>query len=402
MQKQPEQNMLRHNVQQKPLHRTYTCKAPAPDVRPFYGRKHTSAAGLLLILFLLASLTLTGCGTAAGAMTDEETPGGKTTLSQDRADSGTASEQPTSGAQEGVSGSRGETGSQTQTGGSASSGQEETAGSAGGRETNYEFRMPEAPGETVLKGVDSYVDISNTANGYVTACYQGEAELAKLQLTGPDENVYTYNLMPDEPDVFPLTAGDGTYTVAILEQVYDDKYSYVLFDEAEVKLEDEFQPYLYPNQYVKYEADDAVTLFGEQLSEQSVDDLDYLQRVYHYVIENITYDTELAENLPKRYLPVPTETLESGTGICFDYAALMAALLRSQNIPVKLVVGYSGTVYHAWISVYLDEIGWVDNIIEFDGSSWSLMDPTLAANNRAEFVSEYIGDGDNYLEKYWY
>ena len=61
----------------------------------------------------------------------------------------------------------------------------------------------------------------------------------------------------------------------------------------------------------------------------------------------------------------------------------MSAMLRSQRIPTKLEVGYSGDVYHAWISCYVDEIGWVDNIIEFDGKNWSIMDPTLAANNSA-------------------
>ena len=80
-------------------------------------------------------------------------------------------------------------------------------------------------------------------------------------------------------------------------------------------------------------------------------------------------------------------------GICFDYAALMAAMLRSQRIPTKLQVGYAGEAYHAWISCYVDEIGWVDNIISFDGKDWSLMDPTLAANNDDDTVKDYIGAG---------
>ena len=80
----------------------------------------------------------------------------------------------------------------------------------------------------------------------------------------------------------------------------------------------------------------------------------------------------------------------------------MAALLRSQGIPTKLQIGYSGDAYHAWISVYLTEIGWVDDIIEFDGKSWSLMDPTLAAGNSRSSIKKYIGDGDNYTVKYSY
>ena len=46
--------------------------------------------------------------------------------------------------------------------------------------------------------------------------------------------------------------------------------------------------------------------------------------------------------------------------------------------------------------------GWVDNIIEFDGKDWSLMDPTLAASNSASSVKKYIGDGSNYTVKYSY
>jgi transglutaminase-like putative cysteine protease len=77
-------------------------------------------------------------------------------------------------------------------------------------------------------------------------------------------------------------------------------------------------------------------------------------------------------------------------------------MLRTQGIPTRLEVGYSGELYHAWISCYVDEIGWIDNIIEFDGKNWSLMDPTLAANNSGTAVGKYINDGNNYVVKYTY
>ena len=102
-------------------------------------------------------------------------------------------------------------------------------------------------------------------------------------------------------------------------------------------------------------------------------DLDVVTNIYHYVIENITYDEEKAENVAYGYVPDVDETLSSGKGICFDYAALMAAMLRSQRIPTKLQVGYAGEAYHAWISCYVDEIGWVDNMISFDGKDWSCL-----------------------------
>ena len=127
-----------------------------------------------------------------------------------------------------------------------------------------------------------------------------------------------------------------------------------------------------------------------------------IQNIYTYVTENITYDEEKAAKVRDGYLPVIDDTLSSGTGICFDYASLMTAMMRTQRIPTKLEIGYSGDVKHAWISAHVDEVGWIDDIIEFDGSSWTLMDPTLAASNSRKSVKKYIGDGTNYTLQYSY
>ena len=77
--------------------------------------------------------------------------------------------------------------------------------------------------------------------------------------------------------------------------------------------------------------------------------------------------------------------------------------LRSQNVPTKLVIGYAGSAYHAWISVYSEKDGWIDNVIYFDGEKWNLMDPTFASSsNSSPSVMKFIGDGKNYKAKYAY
>lgn len=106
--------------------------------------------------------------------------------------------------------------------------------------------------------------------------------------------------------------------------------------------------------------------------------------VYDFVIQNITYDKQLAATVQSGYLPVLDSVLEKKTGICFDYAALMTGMLRSQGVPCKLVVGYAGTAYHAWISVWSEKDGWIDGVVYFDGTSWQRMDPTFAANGKPE------------------
>lgn len=270
------------------------------------------------------------------------------------------------------------------------------------RETVTAFLEPNLSG-TITYGTDSVnIDASNTEEGYVSVDYHGDADKVKMQITNPDQTLYTYTLKGSDIETFPLSGGNGSYHMDVLEQVSGDLYALAFSQDLDVSIENEFGPFLYPNQYVWYEPGDSVVAFGKKLSEESYSDLEYIQNVYDYVITHITYDEEKAAHVPTDYVPDVNETLASGKGICFDYASLMGVLLRSQGIPTKLVVGYSGTVYHAWISVYIDEIGWVDNIIEFNGKSWTLMDPTLAADNDARSVQKYTSDGRNYTVKYNY
>ena len=134
---------------------------------------------------------------------------------------------------------------------------------------------------------------------------------------------------------------------------------------------------------------------------ETSDDLDAVADIYHYVIGHVAYDLEKAETVAAGYLPDVDETLRSGKGICFDYASLTAAMLRSQNIPTRLEIGYSGDIYHAWISVYTEETGWIDRLIEFTSGGWTRMDPTLAAGNDSSSAAlKYVGDGSNYTTQY--
>ena len=228
------------------------------------------------------------------------------------------------------------------------------------------------------------------------ARYLGNASKIKFFVVTPDNVRYTYDLPPSDTWMtLPLTGGDGIYTLDVREHVEADLYSNLYKETIDVALNDEFRPFLYPNQYTWFTEDSAAVAKASELADGAADGLEVIASIYNYVIENVTYDDEKARTVQSGYLPDVDETLASGTGICFDYAALMTAMLRSQSIPTKLEIGYSGEVYHAWISTYIEEIGWVDNVIQFDGKNWSLVDPTLAASNDADDVRKYIGDGTN-------
>lgn len=286
-----------------------------------------------------------------------------------------------------------------------SSGQSEKTPKGDPRDAEPVVLTPQTPGTTVIGTDTIHIDISCVMEGYLVLIYSGSNEKVKLQLKMPDGVTCTYLVTGrDTPLIYPLSGGDGSYSVSLLESVSveDDLYAIAFTQTVDVTLSSEFVPFLTPNCYVNFTTDSACVKKGKELCGDCYSDLDAVSNIYNYVIKNISYDNEKAENVAYGYTPDPDETLATGKGICFDYASLMTSMLRSQRIPTKLEVGYSGDVYHAWISCYVDEIGWVDNIIEFDGKSWSLMDPTLAAGNDSASVKKYIGDGSKYTVKYTY
>lgn len=285
--------------------------------------------------------------------------------------------------------------------GSSSASRKEHSGPP--RDSTPKVLTPSADGVTVYQNDFASIDASNTSQGYVMVKYNGTNEKVKLQITCPDQSCYTY-LISDRGayDTFPLTAGNGSYALQVLENVAGDTYTVSLAQSINVSIEDEFLPFLYPNQYVNFHTDSKAVSKGCDLAKDTYSDLDVVQNIYNYVIKNISYDTEKAQNVSYGYVPDIDDTLSSKKGICFDYAALMTSMLRSQNIPTKLEVGYSGDAYHAWISTYIDDKGWVDDIIQFDGDTWQIMDPTLAATNDSAAVKKYVGDGSHYVVKYMY
>ncbi|HIX16149.1 MAG TPA: transglutaminase-like domain-containing protein [Candidatus Hungatella pullicola] len=265
-------------------------------------------------------------------------------------------------------------------------------------------RVPQASGTVVYSNSTVTVDASNTSNGYVMVQYTGGASKIKVQVMKSGGETYTYDLNARSAyEVFPLTEGNGTYTVRVLEQVQGNQYGVKLSQDMNVSLSNEFEPFLYPNQYVNFTVNSKAVQKGAELASAAADDLGIVTNVYNYVVDNFTYDTAKAASVQSGYLPNVDEIMDKQTGICFDYAAVMTAMLRSQNIPTKLVVGYTGSLYHAWVDVYLEGQGWVDNIIYFDGNRWRMMDPTFASSGKNDpSIQQYITNTANYQAKYAY
>ncbi|MDY4693301.1 MAG: transglutaminase-like domain-containing protein [Blautia sp.] len=261
--------------------------------------------------------------------------------------------------------------------------------------------IPESPGKKTIGYSPLILDISNIDQGYLTARSEAEDQKMNVQLTAEDGVIYSYFINPGENAVIPFTNGSGTYQVCCYQQVSNSQYAALFADTLDVKLDNEFFPFLYPNQYVNFSPDSQASKLALSIVPEDTSDINALQALYDYVVKNVTYDYDLAENVNTGYLPDVDRTLKTGKGICFDYASLMTAMLRSRDIPCKLQIGYAGSVKHAWIDVYIRSRGWVDKAIEFSGESWSRLDPTFDSNSEdKETIQEYVKDSDNYTVQF--
>lgn len=262
---------------------------------------------------------------------------------------------------------------------------------------------PSASGTLREENTKAIIDYSNTRDGYVMVKFTADTQKKlKTQVKGPS-TTYTYNIYKGQWAVLPITDGNGTYQIKVYENVTGNEYSLVLAVEQKITLKDEFAPFLRPNQYVNYSEGSKTVKKAANLCSGISNPLEKVQAVYNYVVKNISYDTNKAATVKSGYLPVLDTVLSESKGICFDYAALMTGMLRSQGVPCKMVFGYAGTAYHAWISVWTEDEGWVDGAIFFDGTSWHRLDPTFASSGgQSAEIMQYIGNGSNYTSKYFY
>ena len=263
--------------------------------------------------------------------------------------------------------------------------------------------LPVASGTAVQKTDKAVIDYSNSKDGYVMAQFTATTnKRLKVQVKGP-ATTYTYDLPAGTWATFPLSDGNGSYKVDVLENTTGKKYAYVVSASFQVTLSDEFAPFLRPNQYVDYGVAPNSVKKAAELAGSITNPLEKVAKIYDFVVETLTYDKQKAATVQSGYLPVLDTVLSTKKGICFDYASLMVGMLRSQGVPCKLVVGYAGTAYHAWVNVWTKETGWVDGVIFFDGITWQRMDPTFASSGKSsESIMQYIGDGSNYTVKYLY
>lgn len=176
---------------------------------------------------------------------------------------------------------------------------------------------PIASGVTTYSNEKATLDASNVSEGYIMVKYTGSVGKIKVQITKSGSETYTYDLSSSGVyEVFPLSEGSGSYSVKVFENIQGNQYSQAFSQNVNATITNQFGPFLYPNQYVNFNAASAAVQTGASVAASATDQLGVVSNVYNYVINNVTYDTAKASSVQSGYLPNVDVVLAQKKGIC--------------------------------------------------------------------------------------
>lgn len=247
------------------------------------------------------------------------------------------------------------------------------------------------PNRVMAANESKYIDDSKLFQGVIGINYPNKTgKLVRLQIS-KNQNTVSYFLLNDI-EYFPLQLGNGEYNIRILENVNQNKYKLINEENINLNIKDNYQIYLNSVQNVNWNNSMKSIQKAQELIKGTKNDKEKVTKIYEYIISQINYDNEKAKNVQNPYIPSIDNTYSTKKGICYDYASLFAAMLRSVNIPTKLVTGTSDYVkeYHAWNEVYLN-------------NKWIVIDTTVDSGlKKSKKNFDMIKDSKKYKPSYQY
>lgn len=204
----------------------------------------------------------------------------------------------------------------------------------------------------------SFIDKKNIDNGVISINYKSEKPIAVKVIK---DNIYYDYILNGNNDI-PLQLGNGKYDILLLENVGGTRYRQITSESVELQIKNKYNLYLQSIQMINWNHEMQAIKKASELTKDLKSDGEKVEAIYNYIVNNIKYDYNKSSSANINYIPNIDYVLDTQTGICYDYSSLLAAMLRSQGIPTKLLMGRKNDIkeYHAWNQVYLRDINkWV-------------------------------------------
>ena len=224
-------------------------------------------------------------------------------------------------------------------------------------------RFPETGDQKKTEG-GLTIDYSHMDQGYVMVRAQKSDKRMKLTVEHGSV-LLTYSMNNDEKyETIPLQYGSGEYTfsLGIAETADSSQYESAGTISLKCKIPDENSCFLYPNQYVSYSADSPVIEKARELCRDLNNPADIAKAICSYIQDVFCYDFVKSVTADEEQLPDIETAWKEKAGIEQDLSAVTCAMLRSQGVPAKLVIGTAEDSDNATIS-WRHSTSWVEIII---------------------------------------
>lgn len=201
-----------------------------------------------------------------------------------------------------------------------------------------------------------------------------------------------------------LTYGNTEYTINVWSTM-NGEYGNMPSKKAEltIKLSNVSQTggFLLSTGEVIYNQDMNFIKKANEIAATCSNGFEVVSKIYDWLTSYMSY--KIYEETSVRHYKCNLQTVYNRkAGVCYDYAVVLAAMLRSQGIPCKVVFGkYSNSTSgngHAWNEVYITQSGSIStNKLAIDGKKWCRLDPTLTSVNPYPESITFMNNSSNYL-----
>lgn len=200
------------------------------------------------------------------------------------------------------------------------------------------------------------INTDNVNLGTVSITSKPGTKRYKIRISHNGER-YIYDLNNrGDTEVYPLQMGNGTYIVSIMEQTSGNQYKKLFNISFNVEYEHEYIAFLQPNKYAWYQNDSPAVVKAAEITGGLQESSEKADAIISYITRSFLYDHFKAITMPATgtYIPNLDDIMNSKKGICFDLAALVCCMMRSQGIPTKMIMGDTDHGYHAWNKIYIN------------------------------------------------
>gem|GEM_PF-3479434 len=228
---------------------------------------------------------------------------------------------------------------------------------------------PSATNTTVSDSSGIFViDYGNASRGYVRVYNNSSiSQKAVVMIKNPDGTTSQCDFVADQWNTYLLTQGAGSYTVMVYQNTSDSSYSKRV--SQTVTSNTSVNQFVYTSSKVEFSASTNAVKLAYELTAGYSSTADKVNALYAYVKNNISYDYAKRDSGATTRYPNCDTTLSKMSGVCSDYANLLAVMCRAIGVPARLVFGYydhnnDSSYYHAWNQIYYD-------------GSWHFYDATI-------------------------